>query len=249
MGRLSDLLWKLGNSGGLDHLELRRVLTCRNNKHLKRSQKCILSLFLSVQKTVSQTHFQHVCMTIYDIYIYYHYNGSQYLYKGFQHVSTILLVMQDFATIHSAGQIPQYLPFYPHFDLWTTLFFRSRHPYRTRRAGSCRSRTTPESSVGPSCTGVTFWQVSCRSGDTLKGCYGTGCDELNGCCMDVTDITPTKWMVNMWCEWMVLSFFEPWKWCWFNGHGMGISWGPPGIFPVYLCKWGDKNPSNHEIKP
>ena len=240
MGRLSDLLWKLGNSGGLDHLELRRVLTCRNNKHLKRSQKFILSLFLSVQKTVSQTHFQHVCMTIYDIYIYiyYHYIGSHYLYKGFQHVSTILLVMQDFATIHSVGQIPQYLPFYPHFDLWTTLFFRSRHPYRTRRAGSCRSRTTPESSVGPSCTGVTFWQVSCRSGDTLKGCYGTGCDELNGCCMDVTDITPTKWMVNMWCEWMVLSFFWAMKMVliqrtW-DGDFMGTSW----IFSCILVQMG-----------
>ena len=107
-------------------------------------------------------------------------------------------------------------------------FFRSRHPYRTRRAGSCRSRTTPESSVGPSCTGVTFWQVSCRSGDTLKGCYGTGCDELNGCCMDVTDITPTKWMVNMWCEWMVLSFFWAMKMVliqrtW-DGDFMGTSW-------------------------
>jgi hypothetical protein len=136
------------------------------------------------------------------------------------------------------GQIPQYLPFYPHFDLWTTLFFRSRHPYRTRRAGSCRSRTTPESSVGPSCTGVTFWQVSCRSGDTLKGCYGTGCDELNGCCMDVTDITPTKWMVNMWCEWMVLSFFWAMKMVliqrtW-DGDFMGTSW----IFSCILVQMG-----------
>jgi hypothetical protein len=152
--------------------------------------------------------------------------------------NTVLLVMQDFATIHSVGQIPQYLPFYPHFDLWTTLFFRSRHPYRTRRAGSCRSRTTPESSVGPSCTGVTFWQVSCRSGDTLKGCYGTGCDELNGCCMDVTDITPTKWMVNMWCEWMVLSFFWAMKMVliqrtW-DGDFMGTSW----IFSCILVQMG-----------